>query len=137
MREDSEKRKWMPNSGFSLIELVVIIAIVAALTAILAPQYLKYVNKAKVAVDVDNATEIVKAVEAEIADGSIPLAGIGSTREITATDISNITAFPKSKVDPDYVWKVTVDDAGIRQVTLGTYEIWPDPDGADGYRTAH
>lgn len=125
------------EAGFSLIELVIVITIIAAITAILAPQYLQYVRNAKVAMDVNNAEEIVKALSAGIADGSIPLAGAGSTREITASDLDNVNAFPVSKVNASYVWKVTVNDVDVDRVTLGGYEIWPDPDGAGGYRTAN
>lgn len=133
MGEADVRRK--PEAGFSLIELVVVITIMAAITAILAPQYLQYVKRSKVSVDINNAEAIVNAVSAAIADGSIPLAGAGSTREVTASDIPNVTAFPVSKVDASYDWKVTVDDGGINKVTLGGYVIWPDPDGAGGYRT--
>ncbi|MCM1111816.1 MAG: prepilin-type N-terminal cleavage/methylation domain-containing protein [Muribaculum sp.] len=133
MDETDVRRK--PQAGFSLIELVVVITIIAAITAILAPQYLQYVQKSKISVDLNNAEAIANAVSADIADGSIPLENAGSTREVTASDISNVTAFPVSKVDPSYDWKVIVDDVGLCQVTLGGCEIWPDPDGTNGYRT--
>ncbi|MDD6381391.1 MAG: prepilin-type N-terminal cleavage/methylation domain-containing protein [Lachnospiraceae bacterium] len=39
------------NKGFTLIELIVVIAIIAVLAAILAPQYLRYVEKSRVTSD--------------------------------------------------------------------------------------
>ncbi len=35
------------NQGFSLIEIIIVIAILAVLTGILAPLYLRYVQRAK------------------------------------------------------------------------------------------
>ena len=48
MRNTNKKRK---NGGFSLVELIIVIAIMAVLVGILAPQYLSYMHKAKVAAD--------------------------------------------------------------------------------------
>ena len=38
-------KKKMDNKGFSLVELIIVIAIMVILVAVLAPQYLKYVEK--------------------------------------------------------------------------------------------
>ena len=48
MKNTKEKRG---NGGFSLVELIIVIAIMAVLVGILAPQYLSYMHKAKVAAD--------------------------------------------------------------------------------------
>ena len=48
MKNTKEKRE---NGGFSLVELIIVIAIMAVLVGILAPQYLSYMHKAKVTAD--------------------------------------------------------------------------------------
>ena len=47
-------KKNLYNRGFSLIELIIVIAIMAVLTGILAPSLLSYIHKAKVAADWSN-----------------------------------------------------------------------------------
>ena len=58
------------NRGFSLVELIIVIAIMAILVAVLAPQFLKYVVGSRNSADVDNAKEITNAIAAYAADAA-------------------------------------------------------------------
>ena len=56
------------NKGFTLVELVIVVAILAILVGLLAPQYTKYVEKSRQAADIDNMEEMVKAVQVYVVD---------------------------------------------------------------------
>lgn len=56
------------NKGFSLVELIIVIAIMAILAGALAPQLIKYLDKARKATDVQTAQTIATAVNAALAD---------------------------------------------------------------------
>ena len=48
------------NKGFSLIELIIVIAIMAVMIGLLAPQYIKYVEKSHKAKDEKMARELLE-----------------------------------------------------------------------------
>jgi type IV pilus assembly protein PilA len=56
------------NKGFSLVELIVVVAIMAVLVGILAPAYLSYVEKTRRGADEDTAEEIRHSVEVATAE---------------------------------------------------------------------
>lgn len=78
------------NKGFSLVELIIVIAIMAILVVVVAPQYLKYVEKSRISVDQDNAGEIGRAMQIYAADQGNPSAA--ATVTVTDDGITNDTA---------------------------------------------
>ncbi len=59
------------NKGFSLVELIIVIAIMAVLIGILAPQFLRYVEKSRLQKDNTALSEIANAAKIAAADEAI------------------------------------------------------------------
>ncbi|MBR6627900.1 MAG: type II secretion system protein [Lachnospiraceae bacterium] len=125
-------KKSMNNKGFSLVELIIVIAIMAVLVGLLAPQYLKYVNNSKVSTDISNAQEVATVFNVGFADSKVS-SGTYSTVPSGLT----MAAFPSSKLDASYAWVVTVNDNGVSQITLNGQAIYPDPKVSGGYYTTN
>jgi len=56
------------DRGFSLIELVIVITIMVVLTALLAPQVLRYVEQSRIARDEQNIDEIYRVIQLALTD---------------------------------------------------------------------
>jgi prepilin-type N-terminal cleavage/methylation domain-containing protein len=65
-------KKEMNNKGFSLVELIIVVAIMAVLIGVLAPAYLQYVEKSKKTKDCSAVGSIMDAAEIVAADPAIP-----------------------------------------------------------------
>lgn len=66
-----KKRNENANKGFSLVELIVVIAIMAVLIGVLAPQFLRYVEKSRLQKDNSAISEIANAMKVAMADETI------------------------------------------------------------------
>lgn len=61
-------KKKKNNKGFSLIELIIAIAILVILTGLLAPQFMKYIEKSRLAKDLQSLDSVYTAVQGTLAD---------------------------------------------------------------------
>lgn len=88
MREESFKKN---NRGFSLVELIVVVAIMAVLVVILAPAMLRYVEKTRLQKDESALSEVANAAELAVGEESIMSAIDGTSDIILTITESNIT----------------------------------------------
>ncbi len=82
--------KKMNNKGFSLVELIIVIAIMAVLVGVLAPQFLRYVEQSRVQKDESSMGEVNNAVKIACSMNDV-YDGIGSGTNFTfgTADINN------------------------------------------------
>lgn len=76
MKKEDVKVKKLNNKGFSLVEIIIVIAIMAILAGALAPQLIKYIEKSRKSADVQTAQTIATAANVALADGG---GGTGTT----------------------------------------------------------
>ena len=91
-------KKKNDNKGFSLVELIIVVAILAILVGLLAPQYLKYVEKSRKSADASNLDEMVRAIQVYAADAEETLPEDRYTIRIgkTATTVTAESATQKA-----------------------------------------
>lgn len=93
-------KKKLNNKGFSLVELIIVIAIMAILTGALAPQLIKYLDKSRRAADVQAGQTIATAVSAALADEAAYNAAVAGDMTVTALYTNtSADAFKKAVVE--------------------------------------
>lgn len=116
------------NKGFSLIELIIVIAIMAVLVAIIAPNLTKYLGSSKTKTDQKNADELASQIQTCITeydtDQSTSLgASIGSgTMKITWSGKTASSASPAdSTFDGILNSNITSDTKSKEDSSITTY----------------
>lgn len=86
------------NKGFSLVELIIVIAIMAVLMVVLAPQLLRYVENSRLQRDNSAVSEIANAIEIACANENVmEEIGTGLTLDVTVDGNGNQTITPTAQ----------------------------------------
>ncbi len=102
--------KKLNNKGFSLVELIIVIAIMAVLIGVLAPQFLRYVERSRYQKDTTAIEELRKAVEIALGNEQIATdvgaaiagGGAGGNVVLTYATTGAITASGVASLDAEY-----------------------------------
>ena len=88
--------KKMNNKGFSLVELIVVVAIMAVLMAVLVPTLIRNVEKTRIQKDKSAISEIHRAIEIAITDDAYLMAKKGTGTTATNGVITIADLFDKT-----------------------------------------
>lgn len=119
------RKKQKNNKGFSLVELIVVIAIMAVLVGVLAPQLMKYVEKSREATDIQNCDSIASALKAYYADKedltadvtiNVTKNGVTETTEPAVKDAGMVKTKLKGKYWTNIAITYKKDDGSIEYV---------------------
>lgn len=102
------------KKGFTLIELIIVIAIIGILALIIIPQVLGYTNKAKNGTDVADARTLMSAVQAYNAEN--PTAQIDTSSNSTKK-VSDLTTYNDATIN-DAVTKINAADTSLYGANL-------------------
>lgn len=68
------------NKGFSMVELIIVIAIMAILAGALAPALIKYINKSRISTDIQTGQTIATAITTALSnEGAFDVAPSGTS----------------------------------------------------------
>lgn len=121
------------KSAFSLVELIIVIAIMGAIVGILAPQYMKYLENARRSADENTLDNVVHAVEVAASDpdysfaGScVVLTGVNGNLTITS-DGTNVASMTRDSTLADFVAQklgtVTVQLKSVIGTQYNTFKV--------------
>lgn len=120
---NKKQRKENANKGFSLVELIIVVAIMAVLVVAVGPQYLKFVEKSRESADLDAYRSVMDALEIHAADATVAAAdrltagtiAFSTTAAASATTTNASTVLSKYSVD---LTKIKMQSVNYGNATL-------------------
>ncbi len=114
------KKKFKSKKAFTLIELIVVIAIIGVLAAILIPTMSGFVDQAHTATDLANARTIYSVAAAELSFAEVNGSGVDSDTYDSVTDAADpyVDAVLDQIQGIDGTFTITVLDSAVTSVTF-------------------
>lgn len=127
-------KKQMNNKGFSLVELIVVIAIMAILAVTLAPRLSQYVEKSRVAKDREIITAIMTAtslgfLEEDVFEGyttiADPTPALPDAADSYSLDLNVDTIYTRATGTKEWTMAATSANAFVNQIhdIVGNFEF--------------
>ena len=113
------------NKGFSLVELIVVIAIMAVLVGVLAPSLLRYVEKSRAQKDDSAMAEVTNAIQLALADEKVydeVVPATGSTVDYTFTPSSGVVTIATTLTTTNLQAEVTGSVGSTITLNSRTYK---------------
>lgn len=108
------------DKGFSLIELVIVVAIMAVIIAVLTPQFIHYIEKSKQGKDADAAGVIWRAINVAMTDDSIADKPDTFSGDIVLLDNGSMPDF--ASAIKEYIGDYTLADFKERNIRSNAYK---------------
>lgn len=95
-----KNKEKMNNKGFSLVELIIVIAIMVILVGVLAPVYTRYVESSRKSTDVDAMANVVTAMETTLINYAARTS-LATSDIIKCTITAGVISFDTTNADSD------------------------------------
>lgn len=121
-------KRHLANKGFSLVELIIVMAIMAVLIGVLVPTYLKYVERTKRTTDCSNIGSVLDACEVLAVDPDVNWVA-GDLGKITIVIDTNETGHetsysPSTSVVVNALEEMVSSDATSLSTSWGPFTIY-------------
>ena len=123
------KERKLNNKGFSLVELIIVIAIMVILVVVIAPQYTKFVKNSRIAADVQTAQAAATAIDVAVAEGKSVF-----TSNVYNGSLDSVKLPLTSKLEGTFIIEGD-NDKGVSKIYLDKpkgetkkFECYPNPD---------
>ena len=113
------------NAGFSLVELIVVIAIMAVMVAVLAPSLLQYVERSRAQKDDSAMGEVANAIQLALSDQDI------YDEVLYYTSYNNVSCYIDQAKESDL--KTSGDGATVEKIVTKTADTTKKADAVDEY----